>query len=449
MMLNLDGTPYLLEAEAEKEVIKSIIALEDRVSTLRKSGTMNEDTLKNYYGERKFEQVAESNAIEGSTLSVGETELAVLKGITTTGHDPAYIRDAISLEKALVRLADMAKNRDATTSNEQLHELHGLILGDRPGGGVFRSEPVRIKGANHVPPKTWSAVMDAMEEWEAWSQANPELPAIIRCAVLHAWLAHIHPFIDGNGRTARAIGNLELVRAGYPPIIIRKKERERYIEALGESDEGGDIRSFLELIIERAEGALTGLELSARKGQDFNPALEKIKHRQEQNLKIWETSVSLLIKTMEHYLSELVDQVSGSVYIREFEVPIDLDDYISVIQRQSISRSWCFIVNISIPGVEKLERLAYISYRQPELFHKMGDVGGPAIYWSVKNPNGYPKWISDDSSAPYCTEMTTAEGIGDKWVARQQQNKRFKTQTTTELAKNIANSLIELAADNK
>lgn len=347
-MLNLEGTPYLLDEEAERGIVEQIKKLEERVELLRNSGTLTEETLINYYGARKFEQVAESNAIEGSTLSVGETELAVLKGITTTGHDPAYVKDAISLEKALVRLAEMAKEQSAVTDKQQLRELHEIILGDRPTAGMFRQEPVRIKGAEHRPPRTWQEVMDAMDEWEEWSTQNASLPSIVRAAVLHAWLAHIHPFIDGNGRSARAITNLELVRAGYPPLILRKKERDRYIDALAESDSGGDIRSFFELIIERAEGALTGLELSAKQKQDYNPVIEKIKQKQENNLKIWDTSVSLLVKTMQHYLVELLDQVGGSTYIREFESPLDLEDYLGLIKRQSVSRTWCFIVNISI-----------------------------------------------------------------------------------------------------
>ncbi len=447
-MLNLDKTPYLLDPESEQEIVKQIKQLEERVSTLRASGKITEDTLKQYYGEKRFEQVAESNAIEGSTLSVGETELAVLKGITITGHDPAYIRDAIALDNALSRLTEMAKDRFTCTNHEQVKELHQLILGDRPHGGLFRSEPVIIRGSEHRPPKTWKDVMDAMDNWEAWSKENKELPAIVRGTILHAWLAHIHPFLDGNGRTSRSITNLELVRAGYPPIIIRKKERERYIDSLSESDSGGDIRSFFELIIERVDGALTGLELSAKAKQDFNPIREKIKKKQESNLQIWNTSVSLLAKSIEHYIREEVEDIGGTIYIKHFESSLDIEDYISLTQRKSVSNSWCFIINIHIPGLEKFERLAYISYRQPEIQSHMKNTGGPAIFWSKKNYNGYPKWISDDNAAPFCLEMTSAEGIGDLWSARLKNNSIIDL-STTELAKKISTGLLELISPSE
>lgn len=446
-MLNLDGTPYLLDSKAETAIVVQIKTLEERVVLLRSNGALTEDTVKSYYGEKRFEQVAESNAIEGSTLSVGETELAVLKGITITGHDPAFIRDAISLDKALLRLADMAKD-DTPTNISQLHELHGLILGDRPDSGVFRSQPVRIKGSAHSPPKTWNEIMNNMEDWQQWSiNKNQQLPAPIRAAVLHAWLANIHPFIDGNGRSSRAITNLELVRSGYPPIIIKKKERDRYIEALSESDIGGDIRSFIELIIEKIDGALTGLELSAKKQQGYSPGIEKIKQQQEQYRQIFETSVYLLIQITEHYLGGLLDRVNGRKYIKIFESPLDIETYQSLCIKNSISKSWAFIVNIEIPGYKKLEILAYFGFRSTMMYHHLNDIGGPSIYWSSKNPDGYPKWIENEKNSPYGIEITAQQGIGDRWIIRKKDN-NFEEKTISELAKLIAEYLINLASKN-
>lgn len=447
-MLNFENTPYLLDKAAEEEILKKIKELEERVDLLRHSETLTEDTLRHYYGEKRFEQVAESNALEGSTLSVGETELAVLKGITITGHDPGFIRDARALDAALQRLRDMAKEVKSPTDIKQLHELHGLILGDRPGGGIFRSEPVRIKGSSHVPPKSWTEVMQQMEEWERWSKANQSLPAPLRAVVLHAWLVHIHPFVDGNGRTARAITNLELVRAGYPPMILRKKERERYIDSLSESDIGGDLRSFFELIIDRIEGALTGLEISAKTKQGYSPLQAQIRKKQEQYLNIWDTSVHLLISTLDHFVHEAVDSVGGDVFIRAFDSPLDLDDYISLCEGKAASRSWVFITNLAIAGFPKQVRLAYLGYRSPSMFHRLNDEGGPSIFWSKPNPSGYPKWIPVEDNAPFGVELTIKQGAGDEWYARKADGS-IEQLNTTSLAKGIANSLAKMATNNQ
>jgi Fic family protein len=262
-VFNLDATPYLLDDAASAAIRTRLGEIECRVQRLRQAGTLSDQTLRAYYGEKRFEQVAESNAIEGSTLSAGETELAVMKGITITGHDPAFTKDAVALDRALVRITELARQREDPTDLAQLQEIHGILLEGRPGAGIFRRERVAIRGARHTPPKTWEEIMSQMERWQAWSRNNIGLPAPIRSVVLHAWLTLVHPFIDGNGRTARAIGVLELMRAGFPPIIIKKKERNRYFNCLADSDNGWDIRAFAELVFERIDGALTGLERSA------------------------------------------------------------------------------------------------------------------------------------------------------------------------------------------
>jgi Fic family protein len=416
-------------------------AIEERVSLLRRSGTLTEQTVRDYYGDKRFEQVAESNAIEGSTLSVGETELAVVKGMTITGHDPAFVRDAVALDRALSRIAELARDPSTPTNIQQLHEVHALLLGERPGAGIFRRERVTISGSRHTPPRTWEQVMTQMTDWQNWSIDNQTLPAPIRAAVLHAWLTHIHPYIDGNGRTSRAIGNLELIRAGYPPIIIKKKERDRYIEALGESDEGGDIRSFMELIFDRLEGGLTGLEQSAKRRQGYNPIIEKIRLRQEKQLNIWETSVRLLASIIEHQVAQSLEPVGGSCSVKFFDNPLDLDDYVEVCAGHSVARSWAFTVRVDVPGLSRLEKLAYVGHRSARMYQALGQEGGPSIYWSRRNPEGFPKWVSDGASSPFAVEITSKGGNGDEWFARRSDDSIERVQTTN-LAGRIAESLV-------
>mgnify|MGYP000971857842 CR=1 FL=1 len=441
-MFNLDGTPYLLSHAAESQVKERLDSIEERVSLLRHAGTLTDLTLRDYYGEKRFEQVAESNAIEGSTLSTGETELAVLKGITITGHDPAYTKDAIALDRALAKITELARNREATTNISQLHEIHGLLLGDRLGAGIFRKERVSIRGAKHVPPRTWEEVMTQMEHWQAWSTANATLPAPIRSVVLHAWLTHVHPYIDGNGRTARAIGNLELIRAGYPPIIIKKKERDRYLECLAESDDGGDIRSFAELVFDRIEGALIGLELSAKRRQGFNPLVEKIRIHQEKQLRIWETSIRLLANIVEHEISTALEPVGGRCSTHIFDEPLDLQDYIEVCAGHPVPRSWAFTLSVEVPGTSHLVKLGYIGHRSTIMYRHLNQQGGPSLYWSSKNPSGgFPKWIGDGQNSPYAVEISTLAGRGDEWYARLADDSVVSI-GTTDLARKIAEATL-------
>lgn len=440
-MFDLQKTPYLLDATAEVEIRERLRRIEERMAILRKQGALSEDTLRNYYGEKRFEQVAESNGIEGSTLSVGETQLAVLKGITVTGHDPAYARDAIALDKALTRLTGLAQESHPTDI-QQLQEIHALILGDRAGAGIFRKDRVLISGAAHTPPKTWEQVMAAMEQWQLWSVENSQLPAPIRAAVLHAWLTHVHPYLDGNGRTSRAIGNLELIRAGYPPIIIKKKERDRYIQALSESDQGGDIRSFIELILDKIDQSLTGLELSAKKMQGFDPIALQLREMQQSSLKVWTTSVELLSSMIEHQLHSLINRAGGKVLLKKFDDPVDFEEYLELCNGRSIPRSWAFIISIALPGQPQYEVLGYIGHRSAQVFHSYGDVGGPSLYLARKNPAGFPKWITDEQSTHFLSEATILSGKGDAWRVKNVAG-TLQDLSTHQVADGVSRSIVE------
>lgn len=442
-MFNLDGSPYIVDENTEQTLLFDIRELEERIELLRRQGILTTDTLQRYYGMKRFEHVAESNAIEGSTLSVGETELAVLKGVTITGHDPSFARDAIALDRALQRLAEMARAQSPTNIH-QIKEIHELILGDRPSAGIFRTERVRIKGSKHTPPKTWGQVMSSMESLERWSLENTSLPAIVRATVLHAWFVHIHPFIDGNGRTARAITNLEMIRAGYPSIIIKKKERDRYIDALGKSDEGGDLADFFGLIIEKSNDSLRGLEQAAKQKQGYNPAIAKIRLAQERRLSIWNTSVSLLAKIIEHKLNGLIESIGGTCTIKTFNDSLELDDYIGLCSRHTVSRAWSFTVNLDVPGMPSVSRLAWFGYRSPQMYKHLegSEKGGPSIFWSIKNSGSYPPWVQRDEMAPAYIELTTIQGSGDDWYVIDN-NHLLLQKSTTEVAQDISEALIQ------
>lgn len=413
----LAGTPYRFSEAVTEQVQQQLAELEQRMSGLRKSGLLTEQTLRHYYREKRFEQIAESNALEGSTLSVGETELAVTRGVTITGHAPQFIRDAVALDAALSRITELARRKDAPTDLLQLSEIHSLLLGDHPAAGSFRRERVAIRGSSHTPPKTWEAVMQQMEQWEQWSASNSGLPAPLRAAVLHAWLTHIHPWLDGNGRTARAAGNLELIRAGYPPIIIKRFERSRYLDALAESDQAGDLRLFLELILDRVHGALMRLERSARATQGIEPAVYQPLHHQ-QPLAVLETALRLLAESMQYRLAAALQNAGGRCRLTTFAEPLDADDYAELCAGRSVPKVWAFRIQLTKHGLPPYERLAWFGCRSAPMLEQLNQTGGPSLYWSARSPDAYPPWLEDEVHAPFAVELTTIAGEGDRWFVR-------------------------------
>jgi Fic family protein len=441
MALPLEGTPYLATREAEDAIESRLVELQERVTRLRKDGILNQSALKLYYGQKRFEQVAESNAIEGSTLTVRETELAITKGITVDEHNPQYVEDARALDRAHEKLIELA-SPDAIVDNPVVNDLHGLLLAGHQGSGMFRSSAVRITGAKHTPPKTREQVTDQMAMWQDWSRQQQNAPAPIRSAVMHAWLTHIHPYTDGNGRTARAVGNLQLIRAGYPPIIIKKVERERYYDCLSESDEG-NLGPFLELIFDRCESSLIGIEQATK--AVATGAVLAIRERQLQQLKIWNTAVHLLGQMIDLELSRAIEQVGGTCSVRLFESNFSLEDYLELCQRRPVPRSWAFQIQLMIPGLKPFEALAWVGPRTPPMFNRMGQQGGPSLFWSVLNPDGFPRWIQDYSHSLYGHEITSRNGNGDAWTVYVGDG-TYVDGTTGDLAKRISESLMTASA---
>ena len=438
-MQSISNSPYLIPSEAGSQAIWAASGgMSQRVELLRRTGKLSDATLRDYYGEKKFEQIAESNALEGSTLSVGETELAVVKGITISGHDPAFYRDALALSKAVDRLAELARE-PIPTDLDQLRELHELILGDRPSAGQFRNHEVQIRGSDHAPPASWDQVMSQMEHWESWSKANANAPPLLRASVLHAWLEHIHPFTDGNGRTGRAITTLELVRAGYPPIIIRRKDRDQYLDALRNADDG-NLGPFVELIAGRMEDALRDLERAAQRKQGYDVHREKSRTAQANRLNVWNAGVHLLAASIK---SQLMDRFEGpgvAVELKEFD-QLDVDDFIELCEGRPVRQSWAFLVRLRVPGMPNVERLAWASYSGNLLKERLArEPGRPAIKWSVPNPDGYPPWTGAGVISPGGEESTI---LRDRWLV--QRDGAVTEESPSDLAFRIADTIAEAA----
>lgn len=185
--------------------------------------------------------VHESNAIEGNSLTLRETELVLSKGVTVSGKPLKDHLEAVNLAKAWERVKALAKP-DAVLTEGDLLDLHRIVLTrlEDDFAGSYRTGAVRIAGSSHVPPNPVK-VPDLMEELFAELQAITD--PVERAAKLHHGIARIHPFTDGNGRAARLAMNFVLLAAGYPPISIPTDLRQAYYNAL-EAADAGDFRTW-------------------------------------------------------------------------------------------------------------------------------------------------------------------------------------------------------------
>lgn len=197
----------------------------------------------------------ESNRIEGSTLTLQETKLVAVDGLTVGGKSLGEHLEAVNHQEAIHFIKDLASNKEAISKRVML-EIHRLVLKevDTANAGVYRSVPVRISGSEHEPPQPY--LLDKLMEdfLEFYRYQEKRLHPIILAAEVHERLVSIHPFIDGNGRTARLLMNLVLLRNGYPRVNIKgdNESRLNYYQSLQKVQVDNNQLPFYYLIIEEA-----------------------------------------------------------------------------------------------------------------------------------------------------------------------------------------------------
>jgi Fic family protein len=198
-----------------------------------------------------------SNAIEGSTLTLRETQLILEQGVTIGGKSLREHLEVINHRDAIVLVESLAAQREPLTPTV-VRQLHALVLAriDDENAGQYRQLPVRITGAAHEPPPAWE-VPPQVSDWADWVQAQEgNMQTVELAAVAHHRLVAIHPFLDGNGRTTRLVMNLVLMRAAYPPAIIARANRAQYYRALAAADRG-DNAPLVNLVGRAVERSLT------------------------------------------------------------------------------------------------------------------------------------------------------------------------------------------------
>lgn len=223
--------------------------LKTRLDALR---PLPQAALRNLHEELVLRWTYHSNAIEGNTLTLKETKV-VLEGITIGGKTMREHIEALNHRDAIAYVEDVISKTEPF-SEWQIRNIHGLILKgiDAENAGKYRTVNVLIAGAVHTPPD-YLRVPERMVEFMAWYQEKSgALHPVERAARVHADFVGIHPFVDGNGRTSRLLMNLELMKSGFPPVVITVEQRLRYYEALDLAHTRGDYESFIALIAECA-----------------------------------------------------------------------------------------------------------------------------------------------------------------------------------------------------
>jgi len=241
------------------ELLTSIAANKRRLYELRPLVPKALANLEHYYD---IELTYTSNAIEGNTLSAVETTLVIEKGITIGGKPLKDHLEALDHYDAIRYVRELAQHETPLTESE-VRNLHKLVMHRSAPeiAGRYADLPryVRTETGRHSFPSP-AEVPALMGDFAGWLGTAPDTPDVAFTA--HRRLVDIHPFNDGNGRTARLLMNLILIRGGYPPVAVRPEDRLEYLRGLQQEKAEQGVESFNALLYRRLDATL-GEYLSA------------------------------------------------------------------------------------------------------------------------------------------------------------------------------------------
>lgn len=196
----------------------------------------------------KSELAYTSNNIEGNTLTRKETRLVIEEDITSSSKPFVHYQEAVNHAKAFDYIIDILKSK-AIINETVVLDIHKKLLSgiDDYNAGFYRNCPVRISGSRVILPNPIK-VPNLMKEFFGKFDSIKNVEDIIK---IHLDFVSIHPFSDGNGRCARLLMNLLLMQNGFCPIIIRPRDRKRYINSIEKAQLTGDIDDYIKFMVTR------------------------------------------------------------------------------------------------------------------------------------------------------------------------------------------------------
>jgi Fic family protein len=213
-----------------------------------------------------------SNAIEGNTLTLRETAEVIEHGITVGGKSLRDHLEAVDHYNAVLWMRELAA-KTSPVDETTVRELHRrIVFRSQPEmGGAYSTLPRRIAGSPVIFPNPVK-IPQLMKDYGEWLGNAPPAPATSFDA--HYRLVAIHPFADGNGRTARLLMNLLLLRAGYPPVAVRPEDRKTYLDTLEQATVTDDLKPFRTFLYRRLDATLAEYlsVLQQAQPQEANPA---------------------------------------------------------------------------------------------------------------------------------------------------------------------------------
>lgn len=287
---------------------KALTHLTEKKKKLDSFKPLSPEQEKNLRDWFDLEYTYTSNAIEGSTLNRAETALVVEKGIAVRGKSLREHLEAVNHDKAINFVRSLVRKKGHQfITQEDIKDIHKIILSgvDDEWAGKYRLSDVFIRGADVEPPPPHHLPFK-MRDLIGWLELQQAEHPVQIAADLHFKFVAIHPFVDGNGRTARLLMNLVLMQNGYPLTIVRTEERDVYIDSINTGTVTGDLTDFYQVIYGAVERSLDA-RLAAVHGKSILPFyVSKATKKDQKLLKIGELAslAEVPISTIRYYIKQ-------------------------------------------------------------------------------------------------------------------------------------------------
>jgi len=260
----------------DNELYERILEKKKKLVSLK---PLNKEQLRLIREQIEVEYIYNSTSIEGNTLSLNETRLILERGITISGKSLREHLDIINQKEAIFWIEEFIKKKSRIKESDII-ELHRLVLKGISNywAGKYKTSQNRILGSKLKTTPAYK-VGSEMSSLAYSVENNKEFNTIELAAYIHHELVKIHPFVDGNGRTARLLMNLILMREGYPPIVIMNRERKKYFDAL-EKAHFGNHKEFFDFIgrcVERSLNLYLNALIPTTKDNELIPLSELVK----------------------------------------------------------------------------------------------------------------------------------------------------------------------------
>lgn len=232
-------------------LLQNIDDLKKKLDNLR---PLSEEMLISLQDAMEMEYTYESNRIEGNTLTLQETALVVKEGLTISGKSMREHLEAMGHAEAVEYIKTLVSDGTLVSENV-VKDIHAIVLRsiDKRNAGCYRTVPVMITGSRHIPPQPYMLQKQMEDFFETfYAKESQGIHPVILSAFLHDELVRIHPFADGNGRTARLLMNMYLLSKGYCMVVLKgsNDDRVRYYKALEKSHVEHNTDDFYYMVAE-------------------------------------------------------------------------------------------------------------------------------------------------------------------------------------------------------